>query len=236
MQEAGIAAKTARGIGIAVDHRRHNRCEESLKANVERLKEYRGNLLIFPRKSSKPKADEASKEDLASAQQVTGPVMPIKKTKPSVEYGSVTSDMTVRPHCSCSEPHHAGAGASLGSVLALLCSGCNRVQALTVGAASIAQSVAAPLAHCVLAEARSDTARVCDHTYCSVGSCTAQTLLTIQCIDIQCHTFCCCCEMTRMWLAQGQRVYEKLRVERMNAKREGIRKKRAAEEAAEKEK
>lgn len=36
-------------------------------------------------------------------------------------------------------------------------------------------------------------------------------------------------------LQQG-RVYHKLRTERMNAKREGFRKKRAAEEAAEKEK
>lgn len=35
---------------------------------------------------------------------------------------------------------------------------------------------------------------------------------------------------------QGQRVYEKLRVERMNARREGMRKKRAADAAAEKDK
>lgn len=40
-----------------------------------------------------------------------------------------------------------------------------------------------------------------------------------------------CCERV-----QKQRVYAKLRVERMNAKRDGERKKRAADEAAEKEK
>ena len=52
-QAAGIDPKTARGIGIAVDHRRRNRCEESLKVNVDRLGEYKSNLTVFPRKGSK---------------------------------------------------------------------------------------------------------------------------------------------------------------------------------------
>lgn len=42
--------------------------------------------------------------------------------------------------------------------------------------------------------------------------------------------------MNRGDLVQAKRVYEKLRVERMNARREGVRKKKAAEEAADKEK
>ena len=108
-QEAGIGPKSARGIGIAVDHRRRNRCVESLQANVERLKAYRSNLVVFPKKSAKPKAGEGSKDDLAAAQQVTGPIMPLTKSKPSVEYGTVTADMTVRiarvgacsPGCMC---------------------------------------------------------------------------------------------------------------------------------------
>jgi large subunit ribosomal protein L13e len=68
-QAAGIPAKSARGIGIAVDHRRRNRCEESLKANAARLKEYSAALVVFPRKGSKPKEGEGSKADLEGAQQ-----------------------------------------------------------------------------------------------------------------------------------------------------------------------
>merc|ERR1711957_684547 len=38
LKKAEIPAKLAPTIGIAVDHRRRNRCEESLSANVKRLK------------------------------------------------------------------------------------------------------------------------------------------------------------------------------------------------------
>ena len=97
MQAAGIPAKTARGLGIAVDARRRNRCVESLQANAARLKAYRANLLVFPRKAGKPKAGEASKEEAAAAVQLKGALMPVAKAAPVVEYGKVTPEMTVRP-------------------------------------------------------------------------------------------------------------------------------------------
>lgn len=97
LQEAGIPAKTARGIGISVDHRRRNRCTESLSANAERLKAYKSALIVFPRKSSKPKAGEGSKDDLAAATQAKGPLMPPKKEAPTVQYSSVSSEMAARP-------------------------------------------------------------------------------------------------------------------------------------------
>ena len=53
LREAKIAPARARTIGIAVDHRRRNRCTESLQENVNRLKMYMSKLLIFPRKSGK---------------------------------------------------------------------------------------------------------------------------------------------------------------------------------------
>merc|ERR1712014_2232 len=53
LRAAKIAPKLARTIGISVDHRRRNRCEESLKENVERLKLYKSKLLIFPKGSGK---------------------------------------------------------------------------------------------------------------------------------------------------------------------------------------
>uniref|UniRef100_A0A672KQL1 60S ribosomal protein L13 n=1 Tax=Sinocyclocheilus grahami TaxID=75366 RepID=A0A672KQL1_SINGR len=60
LKAAGINKKVARTIGIAVDPRRHNRSTESLQANVQRLKEYRSKLIIFPRKASAPKKGDGT--------------------------------------------------------------------------------------------------------------------------------------------------------------------------------
>merc|ERR1719237_937399 len=53
LREAKIPVKLAPTIGIAIDHRRRNRCAESLQSNVDRLKLYKSKLLIFPKKSGK---------------------------------------------------------------------------------------------------------------------------------------------------------------------------------------
>ena len=55
VQAAGISKKLAPTIGIAVDHRRKNRCLESLQENVNRLNTYRAKLVVFPRRSRKTK-------------------------------------------------------------------------------------------------------------------------------------------------------------------------------------
>lgn len=60
LQAAGIHKKTARTIGISVDSRRRNRSTESLQANVQRLKEYRSKLILFPRKASAPKKGDST--------------------------------------------------------------------------------------------------------------------------------------------------------------------------------
>merc|ERR1712146_651345 len=70
LKEAGIPAKLAPTIGIAVDHRRKNSCLESLQANAARLKAYKAKLIIFPRKSGKPKAGDSSAAALESAQKL----------------------------------------------------------------------------------------------------------------------------------------------------------------------
>lgn len=64
MQAAGIPRLYAPTIGISVDGRRQNLSEESLAANVERLKAYTSRLILFPKKSNKPKKGDSSKEDL----------------------------------------------------------------------------------------------------------------------------------------------------------------------------
>ena len=60
LQQAGLNKHQAKTIGIAVDYRRRNRSVESLQQNVQRLKEYRSKLIVFPRKLSQPKKGDAT--------------------------------------------------------------------------------------------------------------------------------------------------------------------------------
>mmetsp|Transcript_12123 Transcript_12123/g.36961 ORF Transcript_12123/g.36961 Transcript_12123/m.36961 type:complete len:207 (+) Transcript_12123:82-702(+) len=92
LKEAGIPKRYARTIGIAVDHRRKNRCVESLQANVQRLNEYKSKLIIFPRKASKPKSGDASKDDMSTATQYIGKVLPITQPKPEIESRAITDE------------------------------------------------------------------------------------------------------------------------------------------------
>ena len=58
-QAAGIPPKVAPTIGISVDHRRRNKSYESLQTNVQRLKEYRSKLILFPRHPKKPRKEDS---------------------------------------------------------------------------------------------------------------------------------------------------------------------------------
>ena len=51
LKAAGINRQLAKTIGIAVDARRTNRSVASMNANVERLKQYKAQLIVFPRGS-----------------------------------------------------------------------------------------------------------------------------------------------------------------------------------------
>jgi len=93
LKAAGLSAKHAQSIGIAVDHRRKNRSEESLQLNKARLEAYSKNLIVFPRRTSgkklKAKAGDATKEQISQAQQFTGKIQPIVKAAPVVEYAAL---------------------------------------------------------------------------------------------------------------------------------------------------
>ena len=67
MQAAKLSRKMAPKIGISVDHRRRNRSLESFQANVQRLKEYRSKLILFPRKANKPKKGDSDVRELEIA-------------------------------------------------------------------------------------------------------------------------------------------------------------------------
>ncbi|RXM33668.1 60S ribosomal protein L13 [Acipenser ruthenus] len=74
LKAAGNHKNVALTICIAVDACHRNRSTESLQTNVQRLKEYRSKLILFPWKASAPKKGEKVK----MATQLAGPVMPIK--------------------------------------------------------------------------------------------------------------------------------------------------------------
>ncbi|KAK3913795.1 60S ribosomal protein L13 [Frankliniella fusca] len=90
---AGLSARYARTVGIAVDHRRHNKSVESLQQNVQRLKEYKSKLILFPiRASKKLRKGEATEEERKVASQLKTEVMPIKQTQSRPKARAVTED------------------------------------------------------------------------------------------------------------------------------------------------
>ena len=93
LKEAGIPAKMARSIGIAVDPRRRNRSLESLQDNVNRLKAYKAALVVFPRRANKPKAGDSTAEECKAASQFAGKLMPVTAAKPVLEKIAITDAM-----------------------------------------------------------------------------------------------------------------------------------------------
>ena len=93
LKEAGITAKMARTIGIAVDARRRNRSLEGLQDNVNRLKAYKAALVVFPRRANKPKAGDSSAEECKAASQFAGKLMPVTAAKPVLEKIAITDAM-----------------------------------------------------------------------------------------------------------------------------------------------
>ena len=94
-QAAGIPRKLAPTIGIAVDPRRQNPSEESLKLNVERLQEYKKRLILFPRKTSRPKTGDASREDVREAKSKEGIV---RNNTEALPIENVATVAEVDPH------------------------------------------------------------------------------------------------------------------------------------------
>lgn len=70
LKQAGINRSLAKTIGIAVDHRRTNRSVSTMAANVDRLKQYKSQLIVFPRRSNaKPRGGDSSAELTSQAAQ-----------------------------------------------------------------------------------------------------------------------------------------------------------------------
>merc|ERR1719295_2192168 len=83
----------ARKIGIAIDYRRRNKSVESLQKNVQRLKEYRSKLILFPKKLSKPHKGDATKEEMEVASQVTSKaIIPVVEVEAAEAPREITED------------------------------------------------------------------------------------------------------------------------------------------------
>mmetsp|Transcript_5531 Transcript_5531/g.11253 ORF Transcript_5531/g.11253 Transcript_5531/m.11253 type:complete len:218 (-) Transcript_5531:73-726(-) len=95
LKEAKIPRKLAPTIGIAVDHRRKNRCMESLQMNVERLKLYKSKLLVFPNKHGKKgvkKGDTPRSELQSVAQNTLKEIIPIPKPDADEPARAITAE------------------------------------------------------------------------------------------------------------------------------------------------
>ena len=92
LKSAGISKKMAPTIGIAVDHRRRNRSEESLALNSKR-KATRLPVPV-PRRTAKPKHGDSEAGELSLAAQLKGKLMPIVKEAKPLEMVTVTEEMS----------------------------------------------------------------------------------------------------------------------------------------------
>merc|ERR1719190_139749 len=95
LKEAKIPVKFAPTIGIAVDHRRKNKCVESLQRNVARLNEYKSKLLIFPKRSGKRgvKKGDTPRDQLENvAQNTLKEIIPIPKESKKISGRAITAE------------------------------------------------------------------------------------------------------------------------------------------------
>merc|ERR1711990_151441 len=53
LKEAGLTLAFAQTVGIACDHRRHNKNADTMAQNVKRLNDYKKKLILFPSKNRK---------------------------------------------------------------------------------------------------------------------------------------------------------------------------------------
>merc|ERR1712180_66468 len=89
---AKITIKEAKQIGISLDKRRMNKSVEAMQTNVDRLKEYRSKVILFPRSKKKKSKGDATEEECKMAQQFKGTIMPIKRTLPVMEEDALVDE------------------------------------------------------------------------------------------------------------------------------------------------
>jgi len=87
LKEAKVPLRLARTIGISVDKRRRNQSDPVYRANVNRIKEYRSRLVLFPKRGrmqlgDAPRRVRTKTKQLKKAHQF---VLPIKRVTKVIE-------------------------------------------------------------------------------------------------------------------------------------------------------
>jgi len=95
-QDAGLGKLEAQSLGVAVDPRRRNRSVEGKMANVQRLREYKAQLVVFPRNGKKLKKgwkdDSAESETKVATQISSQKVMAPAAVVHKVETRKITAE------------------------------------------------------------------------------------------------------------------------------------------------
>ncbi len=101
LNEAGLKVPFARSIGVAVDSRRKDTSNETLKLNANRIKEYLNRIVLYPRKGKydkKPLVAEAKPEQLnapnAKFQNTNPDVIPLPTAEPGYTWSKLTPELT----------------------------------------------------------------------------------------------------------------------------------------------
>merc|ERR1712010_238967 len=94
IKAAGLGQKEARSLGVAVDHRRRNKSVEGQEANVQRLREYRSKLVVFPKHAKHKKKGWVETADPATVveQQAGQVVMPAAAKSNKCKARAITQD------------------------------------------------------------------------------------------------------------------------------------------------
>lgn len=97
LKMAGLTGAFAQTVGIAVDHRRHNKNAETLAANVKRLNDYKNKLILFPAKDGKVKKGiipDSTADKVAKATQELKPsVFGLPPVDKSIQNAPITKEM-----------------------------------------------------------------------------------------------------------------------------------------------
>ena len=97
LKAAGLTGAFAQTVGIAVDHRRHNKNAETLAANVKRLNEYKAKLILFPAKEGKFKKGmipDSTADKLSKAKQNDLSIFDPPKLDKTSPNEPITKEMT----------------------------------------------------------------------------------------------------------------------------------------------
>ena len=76
-------------------------CSVLAQENAARLKAYKAKLVIFPKRSNKPKSGDSSAEELKNVPQFKGAILPLVHAKPQLETVKLTDELKVQrllPH------------------------------------------------------------------------------------------------------------------------------------------